>query len=128
MCPECKSVQFRRSQRHGTGERLYSWIKPGLHPYRCHNCATRFWLSKKVADDIVEGAVATDTANIFQMEPLVFKTADKGFRKSQFQNQSKFRLRQWVWRRTRLEVETAFMLLLLGTVVLAGVWIAIDQI
>ena len=128
MCPECNSVQFRRSQRQGTGERLYSWLKPGLSPYRCENCANRFWLSKKVADQAVVEAIATETANVIQMEPLSFNTSDKGFRKSQFQNQPKFRLRRWVWCRTKLEVEAAFMLLLLGTGVLAAVWVAIDQI
>ena len=83
---------------------------------------------KKVADQAVVEAIATETANVIQMEPLSFNTSDKGFRKSQFQNQPKFRLRPWVWRRTKLEVEAAFMLLLLGTGVLAAVWVAIDQI
>ena len=73
-------------------------------------------------------AANADTKNALQLEPLAFKSSDKAFRKSQYRNQSKYQLRRWIWRRTRLEVETVFMLLLLGTVVVAGVWISIGNI
>ena len=50
-------------------------------------------------------AANADTKNALQVEPLAFKSSDKAFRKSQFRNQSKYQLRRWIWRRTRLEVE-----------------------
>ena len=73
-------------------------------------------------------AANVDTKNALQVEPLAFKSSDKAFRKSQFRNQSKYQLRRWIWRRTRLEVETVIVLLLLGTGVLVGVWIGIGNI
>ena len=73
-------------------------------------------------------AANVDTKNALQVEPLAFESSDKAFRKSQFRNQSKYQLRRWIWRRTRLEVETVIVLLLLGTGVLVGVWIGIGNI
>lgn len=128
MCPECKSIQVRRSHRRGTGERIYSWIWHGQCPYRCDHCGTRFWISKKIVDKMIFEAANADTKNVLQAEALAFKSSDKAFRKSQVRNQSKYQLRRWIWRRTRLELETVFMLLLLGTVVLVGVWISIGKI
>lgn len=132
MCPACNSVQFRRSQRYGTRERLYSWIKFGHFPYRCHFCGTRFWLSKKIADRITEEAGQAvdvpDATDSLQMKPLAFQTSEPALRKSQFQHEPRFRLRKWVWQHTHLEVETAVLFLILGTMILAGVWIAINQI
>ena len=66
--------------------------------------------------------------NAIKWQPLTFEATGKALRKSQFQNQPKFLLRRWIWQHTRLEVETATLLLVLGMIVLAAVWITMDQI
>jgi|HubBroStandDraft_2_1064218.scaffolds.fasta_scaffold151898_1 hypothetical protein len=38
-CPACRSLEARRSHRHGL-ERLLSLL--GIFPYRCEDCLTRF--------------------------------------------------------------------------------------
>ena len=128
MCPECKSIQVRRSQRRGTGERLYSWIWRGQYPYRCDHCGTRFWISKKIVDKMIGEAVSSDTKNALKIEPLDIKSPDKVSRKSQFRNISKYNFRRWIWQQTRLEVEMLFYLLLLGTVVIVMIWYTIGEI
>ena len=48
ICPKCGSKHLRRSHRTGPIERFRAVF--GFHPYRCHECLTRFFLNSNLLE------------------------------------------------------------------------------
>ena len=123
-CPQCGEQNIHRSRRR-LREKMVNWLHPNQRMFRCYRCHYRFWdiyeknPSQPVAETSPSLKVVSNQSRSSNGRPYREVDPDIPFF---------LRINQWLYRKYSLTIGTVFILMLLGSIVFAGLLWALEQL